>query len=108
MFDTRECAPVFHELYAQIESRLERLFVQYSNAEIDRETFIKRVLAERRKARIRIDLANQKLATGQLSDAVGKLQLDQSRDAMAVAQWCLEWAEGIRHGQTINGPAFRT
>lgn len=84
------------DLYLNIEVRLEELFVQYSNAEIGKKTFLDKVMDEYQTARQRIDLIHTHRATGAISEADSRMQLNQWQDAMAAARWCLEWADSLR------------
>lgn len=83
------------DLYLYIESRLETLFVQYSNAEISKEAFREKVLNELKVTRQQIDNIRKMRAVGTISEADSKLRLNQGRDALAAARWCLEWADGL-------------
>lgn len=94
------------DLYVNIEARLEMLFVQFSNARISRETFLEKVLEEYRAARRMVELIRQRRASEAISETESKLRLNQGQDAMAVARWCLEWADGLRQNDPF--PLLRT
>lgn len=79
-------------------------FVQYCNEMISRDAFRRIALTEYRNADDEIDNLDDRHTVGALAPSEFRALLNEARDIMAAARWCLEWTDGLHDGSSMSWP----